>query len=111
MLPPLPKEDVEILRRLISTPVYTIIEKGYMGTPKNLAEAIRNGLNYPCASIESSAMEFESAVWSHIKDFLSQKFQAAKFLAHQGKFSTEADVQLLFDACTMHKPPLMIKDL
>ena len=76
------------------------------GTPKSLFGAIENGIaeyhakNEPCHPTNVFVDPDEiKAVRLHVKDFLAQKFQAAKCLAHQGHFHTENDLQLLFDMC------------
>jgi len=81
------------------------------GTPSNLWGAIKNGLGAFADVQEHISDEQVEAIRLHVKDLLAQKFQAAKFLAHQGKFSTEDDIQLLFDACTKNDPPPVIKEL
>lgn len=85
------------------------------GTPRNLSEAIFNGLHeiqeerdLPIDCIHP--VDVTAKIRSHVQDLLAQKFQAAKFLAHQNCFSTEKDLQLLFDACTLDNPPLVIKE-
>jgi len=80
------------------------------GTPKTLSGAIGNGLEHYTAVPEERFGQEVEAIRRHVKDFLAQKFQAAKCLAHRGKFNTEADVQLLFDACTSVNPPPVYKE-
>jgi hypothetical protein len=71
------------------------------GTPKNLHQAIRNGMAaHTGGSVEDWKDEHAEHIRLHVKDFLAQKFQVAKCQAHQGRFKTEDDLQILFDACT-----------
>lgn len=83
------------------------------GTPYNLFDAIENGIEEHTNRMLNGDVGVEAEaiyIRRHVKDFLAQKFQAAKFLAHQNNFSTEQDLQLLFDACTMTCPPQVIKE-
>lgn len=76
------------------------------GTPKNLMEAIQNGLE---ADADSRFEYFEkmtpelstyNILYAHVKDFLAQKFSAAMIKAELGKFEPKSDLKSLYEQVT-----------